>query len=63
MRKSGSRSKSADARTASSQNGKKVRCAVIGLGPISQIAVLPAFAHARGNSQLTALVAKPPETG
>jgi predicted dehydrogenase len=34
----------------------KVRYAVVGLGYISQIAVLPAFAHARENSELTALV-------
>ena len=34
----------------------KVRYAVVGLGYISQVAVLPAFAHARSNSVLTALV-------
>ena len=34
----------------------KIRYAVIGLGYISQIAVLPAFAHAKGNSTLAALV-------
>ena len=33
-----------------------VRYAVIGLGHIAQVAVLPAFAHASENSQLTALV-------
>lgn len=33
-----------------------VRYAVVGLGYIAQIAVLPAFAHARKNSRLTALV-------
>jgi predicted dehydrogenase len=37
------------------KNGR-VRYAVVGLGYISQIAVLPAFAHARQNSQLAALV-------
>jgi glucose-fructose oxidoreductase len=36
-------------------NGK-IRYAVVGLGYISQIAVLPAFAHARSNSVVTALV-------
>jgi predicted dehydrogenase len=36
-------------------NGK-IRYAVVGLGYISQIAVLPAFAHARSNSAVTALV-------
>jgi glucose-fructose oxidoreductase len=34
----------------------KVRYAVVGLGYISQIAVLPAFSHARENSELRALV-------
>ena len=35
---------------------KKVRYAVVGLGHIAQVAMLPAFQHARTNSQLTALV-------
>jgi predicted dehydrogenase len=35
---------------------KFVRYAVVGLGHIAQNAVLPAFAHARRNSRLTALV-------
>lgn len=35
---------------------RKVRYAVVGLGYIAQAAVLPAFAHARGNSKLAALV-------
>jgi glucose-fructose oxidoreductase len=35
---------------------KKVRYAVIGLGHIAQVAVLPAFRNAAANSQLTALV-------
>jgi predicted dehydrogenase len=34
----------------------KIRYAVVGLGYISQIAVLPAFAHAQENSELVALV-------
>jgi predicted dehydrogenase len=38
----------------------KVRYAVVGLGHIAQVAVLPAFAHA-GNSKLTALVSNDPE--
>jgi glucose-fructose oxidoreductase len=37
-----------------------VRYAVVGLGYISQIAVLPAFAHARRNSVLAALVSDDP---
>src|SRR2546427_13262052 len=33
-----------------------VRYAVVGLGHIAQVAMLPAFAHARRNSRLAALV-------
>jgi predicted dehydrogenase len=40
--------------------GKKIRYAVVGLGYISQAAILPAFAHARENSELTALVSGDP---
>ncbi len=40
--------------------GRKIQYAVIGLGYISQVAVLPAFAHARSNSTLTALVSGDP---
>jgi predicted dehydrogenase len=39
---------------------RKIRYAVVGQGYISQIAVLPAFAHARKNSELTALVSDDP---
>src|SRR4030081_2090605 len=39
----------------------QVRYAVVGLGYISQIAILPAFAHARANSKLTALVSGDPK--
>lgn len=35
---------------------KRVRYAVVGMGHIAQIAVLPAFQHARRNSELVALV-------
>jgi glucose-fructose oxidoreductase len=35
---------------------KKVRYAVVGLGHIAQVAVIPAFAHATRNSELTAIV-------
>lgn len=38
---------------------KKVRYAVVGLGDIAQVAVLPAFHNARTNSQLRALVSRP----
>jgi predicted dehydrogenase len=39
----------------------KIRYAVVGLGHIAQVAVLPAFAHAGRNSVLTALVSDDPE--
>ena len=39
---------------------RKIRYAVVGQGYISQIAVLPAFAHARKNSELAALVSDDP---
>ncbi len=35
---------------------KKIRYAVVGLGYIAQVAVLPAFKNAKKNSQLVALV-------
>jgi predicted dehydrogenase len=47
-------------RTNSQPNGppasRKIRYAVVGLGYISQAAVLPAFQHAKENSELVALV-------
>ncbi len=42
------------------QADKKIRYAVVGLGYIAQNAVLPAFAHARENSELAALVSDDP---
>ncbi|MDQ6733032.1 MAG: Gfo/Idh/MocA family oxidoreductase, partial [Nitrospirota bacterium] len=39
---------------------RTVRYAVVGLGHIAQVAVLPAFAHAGQNSQVTALVSGNP---
>ena len=39
---------------------KRVRYAVVGLGHIAQVAVLPAFAHATENSELVALVSDDP---
>jgi glucose-fructose oxidoreductase len=44
-----------------SKPGKKTRYGVVGLGYISQIAVLPAFAHAKENSELAALVSSDPQ--
>lgn len=43
------------------QDGKRVRYAVIGLGNIAQVAVLPAFSHAKENSELVALVSSDAE--
>jgi predicted dehydrogenase len=39
---------------------KTIRYAVVGLGHIAQVAVLPAFAHAKRNSVLTAVVSDDP---
>lgn len=39
---------------------KKIRYAVVGQGYITQVAVLPAFAHAQKNSELAALVSDDP---
>ena len=38
------------------RSSKKIRYAVVGLGHIAQVAVLPAFAHAKRNSVLHALI-------
>jgi predicted dehydrogenase len=48
-------------RVDTSREGGRVRYAVVGLGYISQVAVLPAFAHARKNSELVALFSDDPE--
>lgn len=39
---------------------RQIRYAVVGLGHIAQNAILPAFTHARGNSELVALVSDDP---
>ena len=39
---------------------RSIQYAVVGLGHIAQVAVLPAFAHARSNSKLAALVTDDP---
>lgn len=44
-----------------SRSERKIRYAVIGQGYISQAAMLPAFAHAKENSQLVALFSSDPE--
>lgn len=45
----------------SSTESRKVRYAVVGLGHIAQIAVLPAFKHASDTCELTAFVSDDPE--
>ncbi len=39
-----------------STSKRRIRYAIVGMGHIAQVAVLPAFAHARRNSQLAAIV-------
>lgn len=54
-------SKSTAVPRSSRQDSKRpIRYAVVGLGHIAQVAVLPAFAHAAKNSTLTALVSDDP---
>lgn len=48
-------------RKTKARSPKHIRYAVVGLGHIAQVAVLPAFAHAASNSQLTALVSDDPK--
>jgi len=51
----------ANAQRARTGRNGKIRYAVVGLGYISQVALLPAFAHAKENSELTALVSSDAE--
>jgi predicted dehydrogenase len=44
----------------SNRSRSRIRYAVVGLGHIAQNAILPAFAHAKENSELTALVSHDP---
>jgi predicted dehydrogenase len=53
-KKQTAKKQTAKKQTAKKQN--KVRYAVVGLGHIAQVAMLPAFAHAKRNSVLAALV-------
>jgi predicted dehydrogenase len=46
---------------ATSDEKTKIRYAVVGVGNIAQVAVLPAFEHAKENSELCALVSGDPE--
>ncbi len=43
-------------KTKNGRQKRKVRYAVVGLGYFAQMAILPAFAHARKNSELAALI-------
>ena len=54
-----SRSRTPSARR-TSRSTRRIRYAVVGLGHIAQAAILPAFAHARRNSELAALVSDDP---
>src|SRR6187549_3459893 len=40
---------------------RRIRYAVVGAGNIAQVAVLPAFAHAKSNSELVAIISSDPE--
>jgi glucose-fructose oxidoreductase len=53
---SGASEASKSAGNKGSQKSRKIRYAVVGLGHIAQAAVLPAFAHAKRNCELAALV-------
>ena len=44
-----------------SDENRKIRYAVVGAGNIAQVAVLPAFAHAKENSELVAIVSGDPK--
>jgi glucose-fructose oxidoreductase len=50
-----------DANDAAGGRSRRIRYAVVGLGHIAQNAILPAFAHARENSELTAILSEDPE--
>jgi predicted dehydrogenase len=47
-------------RESTTRSNQRVRYAVVGLGHIAQTAMLPAFAHATKNSELTALISSDP---
>jgi glucose-fructose oxidoreductase len=47
-------------RSISGEKKRKVRYAVVGLGYFAQMSILPAFAHAQKNSELTALISDDP---
>jgi len=53
---SGSRSRQKPEGRGTGPAPRKVGYAVVGLGYIAQVAVMPAFAHARRNSRLVAFV-------
>jgi glucose-fructose oxidoreductase len=55
------RKKPAAAKSGSRDPGRKVRYAVVGLGYFAQEAILPAFANAKKNSELVALLSDDPE--
>jgi predicted dehydrogenase len=60
-RKSRGRGRGVHRATESAASARRIRYAVIGLGHIAQVAILPAFAQAQQNSTLAALVSDDPE--
>lgn len=56
-----SRTRGARRAAESAASARRIRYAVVGLGHIAQAAILPAFAQARQNSTLAALVSDDPE--
>ena len=53
-------SSSAANTTLEGKSTRKIKYAIVGLGYISQVAILPAFAHAQENSELAAIVSGDP---
>lgn len=47
-------------KTTEMPSARQIRYAVVGLGYLSQVAILPAFEHAQENSELAALVSGDP---
>lgn len=60
MARTSKRAATAPGVKAAPRRGRKIRYAVVGLGYIAQIAVLPAFAQAAKNAELAALVSDDP---
>jgi predicted dehydrogenase len=59
-RRAAARPRAVESHMTQRASSKPIRYGVVGLGYIAQIAVLPAFAHARRNSRLHALISSDP---